>query len=533
MRSTELKVTTSVERVFKFEILIIKLCAGFTFQAHTRPKLALLYRIVVQSLTAVFRAVDYPQDSGDIPKSTRENLRIFYSMYSIASVAIVLGSLATGLKYHNLIAILTRKQFDPRLLGPSDHPSSSLMHSPNSSIKSLSSSLLSSASSLILHRRSIDRTTASNQLRSSPETQRHRPMSRIRLLRILMLAYVLVSSLMTLFREKAPIYIKTRLAAKARAMAVAEALGYFGLNTSTSASSEMDRIETAPFEGTTLIRFVVELAFCIVRNVFSTAQVYGSICVSLMLLAVFSDMLANNCNEELIGAKLNFIVEAQKRSSGETSSQLQLLQSSDSSDRSDATSGRFEPKKSSKRASEMTDLLIHMRDALIVLRYAMSLDYLMLMVFDTSRLMFIFCIFSAFVASKRRVTALVAVVEFLRVCSGALMCLLGYYWLHNNVRQFKRQITEKNYLNDARFCRKYIGSSIEEKSSVQMSKFNRHENIILIRLATEIENLWPTDWYEPDICSYIAQIFFVVTFVATLQQLVEAGDRVEQLRGFG
>lgn len=255
---------------------------------------------------------------------------------------------------------------------------------------------------------------------------------------------------------------------------------------------------------------------------------------------------------------------------------------------------------------QTTELLIQVRDALVALRAAMSLDYLVVLVFDMSRLMAAFCLFSAFISTDRVGLVVLLFIEYFRIVIGILLTRLGYHDLHAQVRRIRvaneRQLIElaasannvafgagstldhgdqpkqayklaldarrkqrqqqqqpleesiqtQGYLNSSTSVSSASSTSLTSVTSVSYyplnnsNKYNnnldtanatcqilaaglisRTEATTAYRLAREIEELWPTTWYTPDLRSYVSQNVFVFTFVATLQQLVEASAKVE------
>lgn len=611
---------TNIERVFFYEIWIIKLCAGFMFQNNLI--FAIMYRIIIMLLSIAITPIEYPQKSSDVPKSAWENVKIFWSMYKICGNAIIIGSLITGYKYHNLITILLRKQLDVKLVhGESKRSVKRKSSSSNSSFNRLRQ--------IPFLNRKAGQWPESSDDHSYISGYHTRQMSRIKLLRIILMSFFVVGAMLTLFRDEASLYVRAKLGAKARAAAILNTtLSSPKNSTITTLVSAVNDTIVLPnksasftlwqlwsttlyeygFSTANILRLLLKLTVYVVQNILHTSQLYGSIFVSLIITSTLCDMLTNFCTPIITSQTahsptdsapkpvLNSYLDRQGYHVSRAASQVPLLlSSSPSSSATSSTAGNnntdnnnnnsentnniiesykpeittcpsredsgvfivgdkqqqiamseasyYSPRQVSRDPIILINLLIHMRDVLVALKAAMSMDYLMVLVIDTGRMMFTFCIFSAFVVTNRRITLIVALAEFGRTSLGLLITRLGYYWLHNIVRNLKRQISERKFLTDETSIKRRLGekesiyrvtSGLDSKEIVSAGQQSqdfwctRQESIAIYRLSSEIEELWPTEWYTPDIKSYISQIFFVITFVATLQQLVEASAKVDE-----
>lgn len=137
--------------------------------------------------------------------------------------------------------------------------------------------------------------------------------------------------------------------------------------------------------------------------------------------------------------------------------------------------------------------------------------------------MLVFCFFTTFVCKVYVEWIALFVAEFFRINSSMIILRLGYHWLHSQARYLKQAIIERELHNPYERDQSYTSQRSEFSTNGSDS---RQDALQIVKLATEIEDLWPTYWYAPNIRSLITQNLFVITFVATLEQLVKASRKI-------
>lgn len=166
-----------------------------------------------------------------------------------------------------------------------------------------------------------------------------------------------------------------------------------------------------------------------------------------------------------------------------------------------------------------TELLVQIRDVLIVIRCTSSLNYLAALIFDLTRIGSIMCQFYIAISTGSFEYVLFLLTQYSLVAFGMVLTSLGYHWIHQEVLNLRRFIDEENLLKSVSPINKAKGRYDNRDDQV----ISHPERITTCRLADDIGNLWPTDWYTPDFKSLLKNNILVITLVATLQQLVEAG----------
>lgn len=565
---------TSIGGVFRYEIAFIKLCAGLLLDTHKLISIA--YRVSVMILTrylAFKYFIVYPQQSDAISKEAWHNINIFWATCHITSFIILFGLLATGIRNQKLLTIILNKRFDKRYLTPGDlfetqHPRAPLSVQPSAALSSASSSSNSGSNSELVrdslplanwtgrrHRlpSHADPTTVVANATDTLNYQHSHyeylftRVSRIKLLRFLLLLNLLLATLSAFLRDELSRNYKPKKSPpQARRNATISATNVNsgthqvnlvpGTSSFTTSGANNTQLTAGDFVDTLSLEQLLSLTFSrpaaalgrfllhFVNASLNVNQIYGQIYVVLMVTVVLTDMLKNSASRDII------MSESFKPDTGQQYNSYKLepadRNQKHQSNTNHTTIKQERAKSHMRRIAHKpmltTELLIQVRDVLMALRIAMSLDYLMLMLFDMSRLMNTFCIFTAFISSDRITTALLVFCEYLRIVFSASITRLGYHWLHTEARKL-RLICECKILEMAVNAHRQNS----QQSSAPMSDISRAELTTTFRLTREIENMWPTDWFTPDLKSYVADNFFVITSVATLQQLVEASAKAE------
>lgn len=505
---------TSIEQVYRRELNFVRLFGGLMFE---RPKLLnLIYRIIVMALTRYITLryyYVYVVPSGKYSKSIYQNYRLFWYSYHVVSNLVALVTFVTGTKYHNLLLVIIKKQFDARYM------KKSVEH------------LIKYGGSL-MHRRSIW------------VEHRHGRSSRMKLIRSLIIIHVVLSVLSTCLRDTNYAsygykYNPTSIAAS-NSTTTSRARGFLWATNDSSLASLNKTLEASHSDAqpefklaSQVARRVANLMVKIVRDFISTSlnvcQANGQVFVVLMVTATITDMISySRAFDGLIGSSAHSRedeLESVDELLGAHKYQIQSNQS---------------PSRPPNRVSNTlltTEILIQARDVLIVLRCIMSLDYLLILILDLIRLMNVFCLFNAAVANGKYVSMILIILEYVRISLGMTLARLGYHWLHLEVRELKQLIDEKSLLNSRHHNDEHDkfhssnhssgGSNRHDKMDDNLSHISHSEKITVYRLASDIETLWPTDWFTPDLKGYLKNNIFVITFVATLLQLVEASSKVE------
>lgn len=327
-----------------------------------------------------------------------------------------------------------------------------------------------------------------------------------------------------------------------------------------------------------LLEFVTNyskhLTYLVLVHLFFSAsgffQIYGHICINLCIMAVMTDML-RRVNEQDKGStdaassrmlqKNQYTlksnpnsVEAGKQLSGSGGVRSQSVRVGETRDAAGGSSAPIatstagagsrsvQVARSPPPVIQTSELLIQVRDVLATLRPALSLDYLVIATYEVSRLISTFGFFCVFITTRDLIWAAVVMLEYLRMCTCFVLIRLGHHLLHNEARKIK--VTNNQRLVDnavdqrgaegahdtraeSRNPSSRRSSGELPKGQLNLDRASRIETITNYRLAKEIEGLWPTDWFVPDIKSVLGQNFFVITFVGTLQQLVEVRSQIK------
>lgn len=268
--------------------------------------------------------------------------------------------------------------------------------------------------------------------------------------------------------------------------------------------------KTESFSSSKLWMITFQMVFNALLNLLRFAQNYGYIFISLSVTSTISDMLNFAGYEDGLMEKEH---KETKMVENDTIVKQSDGSSSSISDREASTIS----KKYRRHPSLTTDLLIQARDVLIMLRCVLSLYYLVNLIADLMRMMSVFCILNVAVVTGRIDLCIIYIIEYLQLFFNMNISRIGHHWVHEEVNIIKRRVHEADLLVDSD-----ISNSKGRNENMSLS-----ERLTSVRLIDDIETIWPTDWFKPDIASCMRINVFVMTFVATLQQLVEGGSKID------
>lgn len=253
-----------------------------------------------------------------------------------------------------------------------------------------------------------------------------------------------------------------------------------------------------------------KLIYEFVRAALNINQTYGQIYIVFMIVATLTDMLSYSRFHDALIEDERF-----NRISDIHPSRLNRYHPGQSK----ATNFSGNCKKQSQRTRLLTnELLVQIRDVLIVIRYTSSLNYLGILIFDLTRIGSVFCQFYTAISTESLMSIILLFIQYVLIAFNMSLTGLGYHWLHGEVCNLRRFIDERNLVGCSGANK--AGEEYHEQNSYGLSQ---SERITTCRLADDISNLWPTDWFTPDFRSYLKNNILIITLVATLQQLVEAG----------
>lgn len=457
-----------IEQVFKPQLLLVTLSGGIPvmcIDCKWGRQITIVYQIFFSFFTrmlAFYYIKNDPLDPQSMPESesfsraSKQNFRLFWVAFRLASIAIILSNWIASIYHYNLIKVILKKRFDKRFLFGDCYD---------------------------------DKLTNNRCPRKGRLTH-------IRLTTYFMFAYIALSSIISYMRcysnaeiqgaiisneiETTNAYIKTFLAGHKR---------FFNQEQTVWLHSIYQ-----------VLIYVFIASVHVLHSLFNFCQTHGQTLIVLMITATITEMLKYACQHDSLVADKELTNHTCKYKVGKEEFKL-------------------------KRRSPLltTDLLIQLRDVLITLRCAMSFGYLIILLFDLSRLMTTFNLINTAVSSKSFVSIVLMTLEFLLVTFSMILTRIGYHWLHSEVKKLKRYIDERNYLErNKHFIADQRRIDLEKR---RQSRVSQPEKITIHRLAEDIESLWPTDWFKPDFESYFTQNIIVITLVATLQQLVEASGK--------
>lgn len=509
----------TIEELFRFEILVVKLCGGLMFRP--RSILAVIYRLFI-ILAARYVFSKYILNMTTLMNNQRnalwDNIRIFWKILIYLAIMSLSVSLWTGYKYSNLVILILKKRFKRHLL-----------YRSNTSVFYQSQSKQEKLANL----NCFEKRDISKAAQSSNAIELKQPLSsRVDLLRKLMIYLVILATSIAFMREEMSLnrqhLIQTDTLNTSRPLSYIKPKSvYLNSTDKTPTGSGIALLETQAYipqlmnaillkDFISIIKFFILMTFrfClkILQTSMNTFQVYGPAYIMLMMCATFTDMITQlrfrlalecrgDCNHWY---NMSFI----SRSSSDSFIHSQHSRSLTGS----SCDGRM-------FAMHMTvEYLTHIRDALLVIREAFSMDNLILLTLELVRLMLIFSFLTSFIMKTHIEWFSTILFELLRINSSMIILRLGYYWLHQNAKYLRQDIVERELL-DADCCgSNKVGLGLESRT--------------IVKLARELEEIWPTHWYIPDLKSIISQNLFVTTLVATSEQLVTAAriNRVDSLK---
>lgn len=495
---------TSIEQVFKLEYSLIRFGGGFLVDS---PSLKfVLYRafvIILTKLTSLY----YDRTKAKLsvfPKISAQYVELFYTVYHCVSCATIIATVLSSIKYHNVVAIILKKRLDHLYIN-----------------------LGGKGSSHVLTEGIIPNVNSRGIRHRQKSFHGARRTSRIFLTKIFFLSNLLIIILKLSF-DFAPDFlpsiwskgINSSNELEIEAVRIKSSSSDWSKSLGTQDSSSQLRIETDSLsiysllsQTPSILKLLAIITFTALLQVLSLIQNYGHAYVVLIITATISEMLNFACTFDGLcpGAEAtrSFVLSPPRRSSSESSALDQRTASG--SDVSDARS---------RRPLLTTKLLIQVRDALIMLRCAFSLDYLMILISDLCRMTSVFSMLNTALVAGRIDLCLQFILEYLSIILNTLIARIGYHWVHVEVTLIKRSISEIGLLQSD------VQSSYGD---VEIPELSQSEKLTTDRLADDLFMIWPTDWFTPDITSVIRSNIFAVTFVATLQQLVEAGSKTESV----
>lgn len=518
---------TTIERVFFLEFGCLRLFAGFLFD-WPKP-IALIYRLVVLLVSRYKLTTHYAKYLPVIetyPKSTQQNIKVFLGFYAFAGYLASILALYTSFKYHKLLLILLRKRFDRQYLSTNhdlrDYKTETSSISTNSSEKERQKPEQSS-----------NRWKKTNiELFPRPKVQYYR---RARIILLLNLTFNSITSYlryrayaMYLSQAKIPsqrnlrlvdiypplVFRDYALSHETYERPVIQVDSNNGLyNLIIMLWSSTCRLLQSPWFKREFSAFVSELHHMfwdIITSIMHICQTYGSLIIVLMIVSVMTDMLRFSIKyDELVPDES--VTNPSKQGSKFSPTNSSRIDLEDDIVSQDGTNKSF---------LLSTRLLIQIREVLIMIRCLLSTEYLVLLVGDFARIMTIFCMLIDSVNRSQLLPVAINILEFGRIIYTMTMTRLGHLWLNGEVNRLRRLLDQNFLMREGELVTLPLA---------KIHKINKGERITLYRLAEDIESIWPTDWYSLDFKTFMKHNIILITFVATLQQLVEAGSRVNYL----
>lgn len=507
-----MKTYTTVERIFRSEFTFLRLCGGLLFE---RPlPIAIAYRLIVLITFRYLITKHYAKYLPIIetyPKSTQQNIRVFLGFYTIAGYLASILAFYTGLKYHRLILVLVRKKLDCRYLDER-----CLDWNESKRAQKMNSSSLSRSS------RTDEESNWSTRSSIVHILSTFKP-HRFRQARYLLIYNWVLNTLTSYLRYWTyTTYLAEGKIPSQRHLRVTDIYPPIVFREYVIRGDIPERPSFQPTQQNNLLDIIISsyhFAISLVSSLWfkctvaqainelyhflwdmitsatHICQTYGSLILVLMITSVMTDMLRFSSRSDGI-CKSDFRGQASR-------------------DNSRYTLVYADSRSSSTRDASLlltTKLLIQIRDVLIILRCIISIEYLVLLCGDFARIMTVICLLIDTVNRYQTISVVMNLIEFCRIIYSMLLMRLGHDWLHKEANRFRR-------LLDQRFL-------LDEEGSRATAAISRGERTTLNRLTEDIESIWGTDWYSPDFGSFIKQNIILMTFVATLQQLVEAGSQV-------
>lgn len=494
--------SSSIEKIFNFELKLIKLAGGFLI--NTQGSTCIIYRAVVIFLTkTVFSYFDRMDSKLNSPPNYIELVNTVNLWISCLTIAVTVFS---SIRYHNALVIILKKRLDRKYI----HNNCTL------SIKSAFSAPLHWIQSKIF------------RLERDEEPQKLARISRINLARLFLATNLIIIfariciELRTL--NYAPVFVRysppanvsteleTNPTTDAQLVDNATKVPSNGFDDISNSNVLKNNTNIGHNENYDIVWNSVNLSlkligYIIVEVIFHLLQLiqsYGHIYVVLFITATICDMLYYTCFHDGITIGKS---HKNKSFNSHNSSGFTI----------DSTVERFNNSSCIYRSRPLvtTELLIQIRDVLIMLRCCLNLDYFMILISDLSKLMNIFCMLNIALIENEIDLCIVFVIDYITILWNMTLARIGYHWVHSEAMHVKRIINEMFLLADK-----------HRSSKSETNILSQAEKMTTDRLADDIVTIWPTDWFKPDLIDTMKNNVFVMTFVATLQQLVEAGSKV-------
>lgn len=536
---------TSIEEVFRQQLDFIRVCGGLLFDWPL--PIALMYKLIVfmvfRYLTATYYTRHYPLLE-TYPKSSQQNIKLFLGLYGIVSFIGSCVSFYTVVKYHHLILVVLRKQFCRDYLSSppkSEMARDMIMHE---SLYLSSGANLSVASSIpsLLSNSFVDghKSDRSFNLRASNSSANKLSVCYHRHVTTMIVCNLLLNTMASYLRSYThKSYLAKHLIPTQRHLRITDIYPPLIHWEVQAVSVETTDLSTAHDDNTLdtgLAGFVLSVPsqmlqmintkefaqrfgplinelYHFVQDLIIAAmhmnQTYGHLFIVLMTTSVMSDMLRFATKQDRLDCHKAHYDRTITRLAGYPKTLSMDLEPEQS------TKSKLCEGLSKSRFLLTTKLLIQIRDVLILLRCILSLDYLIILIADLSRIMIVVCMLTDSVQAKLFVAVVMSMFEGIRVIYTMLILRIGHEWLHNEANRIRRLLDQRILLSEG---------SHERLDSAWI---NKREKITVARLSEDIESTWPTDWFSPDMKTLLKHGIIIITFVTTLQQLVEAGSRLD------
>lgn len=562
---------TNTEQVFPVLIFVNKLAGGCLFETKSSKLWPIIYRILVITVAKCLRAAYFTPISrfhdSSIPKSLKANMNIFFLLYAASSTILTIVSVCNGSYHHNTIMIVLKKRFDARYLKclvsatvseanfvDKDRPNESQVDRAAPTSEESFRRSIGDKSAALLKRRPLE---------DGPQLSGR--ISEVNLVRLFIVSMIVVVAILSFVREEYGDNYLARshlISLNVTGLKLAPVSHKFGSNgtLTLAARRHVDylRLYFGGQIGELVIRVTKDFPLIALVHLSLSAldffQNYGHISLSLMTTAVMTEML-KRANEQdkwrswqsqphsvvvtlgQSGGDSNAderkgheqVVGSKARNRNTQKKPRWQAASAQTKARSGAEGPRDGPRARQTLAIQTSELLLQVYDVLTALRPALSLDFLSVTTYELCRLISTFGFIVAFSTIGQRIWLTLSVLEYFRGALNSVLIRSGYHRLHSEARKIKiaqHQRLVDDWMNLSEGHKDVAPDTSEpvdghQAAATRLTRKSRIETITNYRLAKAIEQLWPTDWFVPDIKSCLAQNLAVITLVATLQQLVE------------
>lgn len=512
---------TSIEQIFGFEIQIIKILGGFLPEFRAKSKNGKYYAIIYQVSVIIISRLNYiiyeiqdrerSKGTESSSQATWKYFRFIWYLFLISTYAIIVVNFATGLKYNSSMSIVLKKRLNCGYFSKdyfdyqNDINTDSIDHIGD---ERKQEHLMGTKIRIMGNNCSACR--------------QNRGLSYIKLTRYFIIAYTIGVAFSLAFHLRHPITPETFKTSGTFNTNLSNRKDIFGetyIKRFTTDNNDTNKYRLKiTLAGSldslnTILKLIIPIIYPVLQGSIAAlvfiSQTHGQILVSLMITATIAEMLRYSRNYEslvLVKKRINCVC---------TSREYNIIQ-----------------QQKSPHLLMTTKLLIQTRDVLITLRCVTSLNYLMILLFELTHLVVAVCLLNNALSSKELNGIIVSSIDYILVILSMSISRLGHHWVHSEVDKLKRYIEETN-LVEMKSLSKYDQNlkTNQDGSKETTVRLKRIERITMIRLADDICSLWPTDWFTPDWKSLLNINIFVVTIVATLEQLLETGERARNMNG--